>query len=796
MTDQSIPGDDERRRLERLRALRLLDSPPEPVFDRLVRLAAIACDTPIALVSLIDEHRQWFKANIGLPHVQETPRDVAFCAVTIESEELLEICDATTDTRFQSNPLVVGDPGIRFYAGAPLSLPSGERIGTLCAIDRVPKKLDSRQRALLVELAALASQALLLRDAGAVTRAEQALLDSERQFRELADSSPFGIFRTDASGRCTYTNPEWQSIYGLSLPDSLGTGWAKGVHPDDRASVEAQWNACAVAGEEFEMSFRVLRSDGTLRRARSRARPHRTPIGTIDGYVGAVEDVSDQFLAQQLQRDSEALLERAGRLAGVGGWRVELTSNTLYWSDQTCRIHDRPPGHRPSMDEAIGYYDGAAQLQITQAVEHAMRQGKTYELELPLVTATGRRIWVRTMGEVEYEDGHPVRLFGAFQDVTARREMEAKVALAGTRLRHLYERTPALLLSVDSAGVVLNVSDALLERTGFLREQLVGAFLAELLGNEVGGDEALSALFGSGRREREPCRLRCSDGSLREVLLSAVVEPGADRDQRRALAALEDVTEIIARTQELAQEHKLRRQVERHAQELDALLAERNEMLDVLAHEVRQPLNNASAALQSADAVLAQRGEGIASEQLRRAQSVLHGVLAGVDNTLAVASLLVGAATAELADVDLDMLLGIVVADMPVLERERVSITRDTTVRTLWVEAGLLRLALRNLLANALAYSPPESVVVIRLSESDAPPSLNIDVADQGPGIPHELQARLFQRGARGGGSSSSPSHGLGLYIAKRAMELQGGQAELMHTSAHGTCMRLRIPQA
>jgi PAS domain-containing protein len=362
---------------------------------------------------------------------------------------------------------------------------------------------------------------------------------------------------------------------------------------------------------------------------------------------------------------------------------VDLKAQSLYWSDQTCRIHDCPPGHQPSLEAAIRYYHGPARQQIATAVEQAVRLGRPYDLELPLVTARGRSVWV-TVGEAEYEDGRGVRLFGAFQDVTSRRALEASLELASTQLRHLYERTPALLLSLDSTGTVLTVSDQLLLTTGFLREQVVVRPLVALLGQEIESRRALPSLFETGRCERTPYQLKCADGGLRDVLMSAIVELGTDAESLRALAALEDVTETVARTEELRREHKMRLQIERNAEELNTLLTERSEMLDVLAHEVRQPLNNGSAALQSADAVLAQRGEGAAAEQLRRAQGVLHAVLAGVDNTLAVSSLLVGAAEVEFGDVDLDMLLGIVVADMPSQQRARVQVLRETSARTVW----------------------------------------------------------------------------------------------------------------
>jgi GAF domain-containing protein len=122
-------------RLNELKGYGLLDTPNEPGFDKIVRDAARAFNVPIALISLIDDERQWFKARHGLG-ASETPRTISFCTHAIRGPDVMVVSDATKDERFENNPLVTGDPQIRFYAGAPLKTPSGQRIGTLCVIDQ------------------------------------------------------------------------------------------------------------------------------------------------------------------------------------------------------------------------------------------------------------------------------------------------------------------------------------------------------------------------------------------------------------------------------------------------------------------------------------------------------------------------------------------------------------------------------------------------------------------------------------------------------------------------------------
>ncbi len=149
MTDNLSEG----ARVSALRGYGVLDTPNEAAFDEIVREAASVLGTPIALISLIDENRQWFKAKVGL-EPSETPRSISFCTHAIRGADVFVVQDATKDERFSANPLVTGDPSIRFYAGAPLKTASGSRIGTICVIDsKAHLALTDRQKADLEALA-------------------------------------------------------------------------------------------------------------------------------------------------------------------------------------------------------------------------------------------------------------------------------------------------------------------------------------------------------------------------------------------------------------------------------------------------------------------------------------------------------------------------------------------------------------------------------------------------------------------------------------------------------------------
>ena len=174
----------EARRLKVLWQYEVLDTVPESVFDDLTELAARICEAPIALISLVDEDRQWFKSRVGVT-LNETSRDVSFCSFAIQQEGLFIVPDATKDRRFARNPLVVSDPKIRFYAGAPLITPDGHALGTLCVIDKVPRQLRPEQQQALSVLA----------------RHVMTQLELRRHARELADARKQGAVTRDELDR-------------------------------------------------------------------------------------------------------------------------------------------------------------------------------------------------------------------------------------------------------------------------------------------------------------------------------------------------------------------------------------------------------------------------------------------------------------------------------------------------------------------------------------------------------------------------------------------------------------------
>jgi PAS domain S-box-containing protein len=297
------PSSEEARRLEVLRQYGVLDTPPEQALDELVVLAAQICNAPIALISLVDDRRQWFKARVG-QETRETPREISFCAHALRQTELLIVPDATADERFAGNPLVTGEPHIRFYAGAPLVTPEGPILGTLCVIDRVPRVLTPEQECALQVLSRQAMSQLELRRQGRELQASEAKLraifEAEPECVKLLGPDTT-LHEINAAGLRLIEAEKLEMVNGRRLMPI--------VVPEDRETVSAALAAVA-GGERRTLQFRILGLKGTLRWLEMTAVPFHD--GQPDGNL--ILSVSHDVTAR---KEAEDKIRRLNRLYAV-----------------------------------------------------------------------------------------------------------------------------------------------------------------------------------------------------------------------------------------------------------------------------------------------------------------------------------------------------------------------------------------------------------------------------------------------------------------------------------------------
>jgi PAS domain S-box-containing protein len=282
---------DEPGRLKALHNLGVLDTPQEERFDRITRLAQTIFSVPIALVSLIDENRQWFKSCQGLD-ATETPRGISFCGHAILAHDVFVIEDATLDPRFADNPLVTGGPLIRFYAGAPLRLNSGHAAGTLCVISPRPRSFSDHDRKMLTQLAAIVVQEL----EDIYTAA------SERELREFIESAGAIIQSVDEHGRLRMVNRAWTKALGYSAHEVIGKDIFDFIDSSEHEHCRSILEKVTNSGSEVEAETTFIAKGGRKLRLSGILSVLKRPDGSI-ATRGIFQDVTARRDLEQLRSE-------------------------------------------------------------------------------------------------------------------------------------------------------------------------------------------------------------------------------------------------------------------------------------------------------------------------------------------------------------------------------------------------------------------------------------------------------------------------------------------------------------
>ncbi|WP_374564672.1 PAS domain-containing protein [Ideonella sp.] len=447
--------DDEPLRLQALRACEVLDTPPDASFDEVTALLSGLLQMPISLVSLVDESRQWFKSHHGLRQ-ESTPREFAFCAHAIlQPDEIFEVRDARSDPRFADNPLVTGEPHIRFYAGTPLLSTDGHALGTLNVIDREPRQLSEAQRFLLRTLGhQVAAQLELRRTAHALAhvarereasearlRAEyEAMLLEERRMREeltaarhfnqrIVEVVPSVIYLYDtAEHRVAYVNRAVQSLLGHAPADVVGTdGLADHMNEEDRPAFERHLAELSRLpdGEVADISYRMRHADGSWRWFLGRDEVFaRGADGSVREVVGTATDITALKATEEALRASEFRFRTLADLSTVGIGACDDTGSVIYVNARAAEIVGVP------RDECLGsgwgrylHPDDAARVQ--QAWLDALARRRPYHDEFRFLHPDGRVVHV--MSEAQpLPLTHPgeISYVTTVIDITAVKELE------------------------------------------------------------------------------------------------------------------------------------------------------------------------------------------------------------------------------------------------------------------------------------------------------------------------------------------------------------------------------------
>ena len=450
MTDEDEP---EARRLEALRAYAVLDTDREVAFDDLADLAAAVCDTPMAAISLVDDDRQWFKAETGVG-VRETERSISFCSRALDEPEFMEIRDATADPRFADNALVTGDMGVRFYAGAVLRTPAGEALGAACVIDTKPRPegLSPKQRRLLIGVARQAMSQLELRRSIVAERSSRVEREvSDARLQAAMDAQLIGSWVWHIKTDQVFADSRFAEFYNVD-PALAARGvplsvFVDGMEAADRPGVNAAIRSAVETGEVFAEEYRLRPPAGTTspRWVLARGRVIYDAEGKPDRFPGAVVDITDRRRVEDEQKSTAAALQVALKAGGLGRWDHNPAAGTRYYDDRLREMFGLSPGEDRNFDATLSHVhpdDQPAVLEAARLATDPDRKGG-FEQVFRVRSLQGGWRWIEASGRTFFEYGKCVRFTGVMRDVSERVQRDQERVDSALRLQ----------LALDAADV-------------------------------------------------------------------------------------------------------------------------------------------------------------------------------------------------------------------------------------------------------------------------------------------------------------------------------------------------------
>lgn len=810
--------DDERQRLASLHALSLLDTVPEERFDRLTRLARTLFGVPIALVSLVDRDRQWFKSRQGLSAC-ETHRDLSFCGHAILDNAVFEVSNALNDDRFADNPLVTGAPHIRFYAGAPLTSPQGYRVGTLCIIDTTPRELSPELRTALRDLADCVESEF--------NNATEQLRISKRRLAAIIEGTHIGTWEWNVQTGETRFNERWADIVGYTLtelePTNIDT-WTRLSHPEELAlSEELLEQHFAGDLDYYDCKARMRHKNGHWVWVHDRG---SVASWTADGkplwMSGTRADITAQKQAeaqnhtatQQIQRQLEAFtvlnrlaadislnveeqLNHALRV-GVAFLEMELgIVSRIKDSEYQVRAVICPPDMAVTQKQVFVLGDTYCDLVIQQntliAIEH-MQHSPFHQH--PCYHSIGMESYIGVALEVE---GNPygtlnfsaraprnapftdsdklfLKLLARWVAATIARERTSQaLRQSEARLRALFELSPiGIALNEFESGQFLDLNPALLAPTGYTREEFIGLSYWDITPQEYAAaeEEQLSLLRRTGRYgpfEKEYIR---KDGTRYPVALNGMML-NESSGKKLIWSMVEDISE--------------RKRVERM----------KDEFVSVVSHELRTPLTAIAGALKLLTTLTQDHLGSQGRQMLEIAHRNSHRLKALINDLLDIEKLSSGNMPFTLTPHELAPIISQALENHQTYSAEhrvRLAFTPPHRPIVATVDHDRFMQVLANLLSNAIKFSPDNGEVHVTLTDNQR--HARITVADQGPGIPSNYQSRVFEKFSQADSSTSRKmgGTGLGLAITRELVEHMQGSIGFHSREGDGAAFWVELP--
>lgn len=779
MTEPRIPQN-ETQRLRALHAYKILDTLAEQAYDDLTYLAAQICDAPIALISLVDRDRQWFKSRVGL-NAEETSRKVSFCAHAIHHPgELLEVEDALEDQRFADNPLVTGDPHIRFYAGMPIVDAAGLALGTLCVIDRKPRVLKQAQRRALKALSRQVMAQIRLSSELAVSH------NRSRYFESILESAGGIIYELDANGIFTYVNEYMVDVTGRERETLLKTHFLELVIEEERAGVHEHYqDAIRRRLPETTLEFRVRQQSGVIIWVSQSARLLYSAENRFERVIGLVKDITEN---KRLQRDL-VLNQLAVNLSPVGICQVNEQARVVSFNQRYADLlgFSQDQLRQKHVYEFDPNYDREGWRRHWQE----MLDKKDMHIETQFETADGSLRNVELRSKMITYEGQSF-IHAICLDVTQRKRSEAQlinykdlldktndVARIGTWEVDLVKNLPVWSkVTREIHEMPEDYQPEFATAVSFYKEGENRETIARLFNRGVqegiGFDQELEIITGKGNPKW-----------IRTIGIPLMKDGVCER--------------IYGMFQDISEQKRAEAQIVKRTGQLERANEELERFTYIVTHDLKLPLTNIKGHLEiiklEAPEELEMLKQSVAwiDDSLKQAEARIGAVLEVAKRTHTLADV------AEHEPVKLRPIITGIVDAMDARVKETAAVIDIAVPDALEVQASATTLAsiFENLIGNALKYRRPEVAPHISVEAAVQGAALRITVSDNGLGIDMARHgAKLFQMFARLHPEVDVEGSGAGLYLTKKGVENLDGKLSVESEPGKGSVFTVELPAA
>lgn len=847
--------ENEKVRLAQLHELQLLDSPPEPAFEQLVELTALLLKVPMALVSLVDKDRQWFKARVGVDSC-ETGRDISFCGHVVADGEPLVVEDASLDARFADNPLVTGAPHIRFYAGIPLMLESGLPLGTLCVIDTQPRRLDAEQWHQLQLLAKQTEQLIQLHQQRLLL-SNQCMLSDHRlaRYEAITQGAAAGIVRIDGQGLIQEINDYALSLLGYQRAEVLG----KNVS----VLMPMQWSA---HHDQYLRNYIESGQPKVIGKGRRVAALHKSghqvPVHLAVGqvvdphqpdqmeFIGILTDLTEMHEAEQREREERALLRSIidasrdpifakdldggymianrsyqntlgalgkGELGDIRGLKVEdlfddVLAQQAKSSDRRVIATGQPeslvvsPSSKERFDVSKSpLRDAKGQIKGVVSVAHNISDLWQASSQLE---KQQRLLSVLHKGLTDYHALMSGNRLWSFLQEALRELTDSDYSLIGEVLSEngqpelkihaitdlsWNEETRQLMQKLQAGEMKLTNPHSMLGQ--------VFAQGSTVLSNGMDSDERRGG-FPPGHPPLHnylgvPI---LDDGQV--IGMYAIANGREDYDQE-LVSWLEPFTStcalLIKLYRQLNEREQFTEQLRQARDQAEQASRAKTDFLSSMSHELRTPLN---AIMGFAQLLQSNKRSSLDERQLRQVDQIYRSgnhLLNLINEVLDLARIEAGRINMSLEPIQpREVIDDACETLMPIARQQGVTVHIDAALNrmpALLADYTRLKQVLINLISNAIKYNRPEGKVSIGCClESDV---LQVSVRDTGTGIDPQYLDQLFQPFNRLGAEKGAiEGTGVGLALTKSIIEQMGGSIGVENHYGEGCEFWFRLPLA